>query len=170
MERIRFFFQLSILIILFGCRPTEGNLFLIPESFEGTIVVIFEQENGLEQQYSNGGKRLYHFSKNGILKTQFTKQFGIVDNEYWYVDNKGRKLKQLRVIYSHTQIDDYSDEVVAYNPQTIAVGHNYDKNGNLVHSTPPGLNILICPMNKIKTLSEKRFDAIRQAMKNIENN
>ncbi|WP_420576355.1 DUF6843 domain-containing protein [Ekhidna sp.] len=160
---------LVILIVLFqSCRFAEDEHFYIPESFEGTVVIFFDQTDGQDEEYSNDGGRIYRIPKNGILFTEFSANYGAVNAKYYYVNEFGRVTKEIRPVYRHDGIENYSDEIVAYNPQTIAKTTNYNEHNEVVSISPPGLSILVCPMNKVINLSEKRFDAIRDARSKLD--
>jgi len=66
--------------------------FLIPSGFEGRINVVFNQPNSNPISVEND-RRIYEIPTDGILITSSKLETGILDQEYYYVDNKGNKEK-----------------------------------------------------------------------------
>lgn len=85
---------LSCLIFNSCTFSSDPELFLIPDKYEGAVVIFFEQKDGQEARYVDG-RRLYSFSNTGFLSTKFPKtKHGRLNQEYYYKDNLGnRKLK-----------------------------------------------------------------------------
>lgn len=71
---------------------TVKETFLIPSGFEGRINVVFNQPNSNPISVENG-RRIYKIPTDGILITSSKLETGILDQEYYYVDNKGNKEK-----------------------------------------------------------------------------
>jgi hypothetical protein len=72
-------------------RP-EKETFLIPKNFSGSIYVIYNQNDGQPKEYE-GKRRVYRIPDNGILFTQFNDEYGIIDQEYYFVDKAGNRTK-----------------------------------------------------------------------------
>lgn len=70
MKRILIALPIFILFTI-GCKPTEGEIIVLPSGFKGYIVIIFNQVTGSPSVY-NDGKRVYKIPLNGILKSQFS--------------------------------------------------------------------------------------------------
>ena len=69
-------FLLTIVFILqCSCQNRESEIFILPENYNGYVLVIFNQKDGEEPKYFEG-KRLYIIPDNGILKTQFEAEYG----------------------------------------------------------------------------------------------
>lgn len=87
--------------------------FLIPEGFEGTILLIKNEQCGPPPEYENG-RRLYRVPASGLLITRDTvpnreyyqypnKGYNQrPDNEYYLVDGQGRRLHELPEVYAAT--------------------------------------------------------------------
>lgn len=72
-------------------NKAEGEIHLIPEGYEGGIFIIFDQKNGKPEKYEKGS-RVYEISENGILKTQFSSNYGWYPTlKYYYVNGDSRK-------------------------------------------------------------------------------
>jgi hypothetical protein len=72
-------------------RP-DKELFLVPKNFSGNIYVIYNQRNGEPKEYENK-RRVYRIPGNGILFTQFKDEYGIINQEYYFVDKAGNRTK-----------------------------------------------------------------------------
>lgn len=69
-------FAITILLI-YGCtKKGEDTIFLLPKDFIGYAVILYDQSDGSEIQYENGGKRLYKIPPSRVLKTKFKADYG----------------------------------------------------------------------------------------------
>jgi len=66
------------------------EIFLIPSGYCGTVKVVFEEPCGQKETLEDK-KRIYIIPENGILISQFKQEFGILNQEYYYVDAKGER-------------------------------------------------------------------------------
>lgn len=96
-------FIAGLIIFLGGCRiKSEPELFLIPDNYEGVVIVLFNQSNGEEEKYIDN-RRLYDIPKNGILATKFPKTtHGKLDQKFYYKDNNGNKKTEIQPYSSGT--------------------------------------------------------------------
>jgi len=69
---------------------TEREIYLIPNGYEGPVLIIFNQPDGEPQTYE-GQARIYAIPRSGILRTQFARNVGGYKPEFWYVDEQGRR-------------------------------------------------------------------------------
>lgn len=81
-----------IFTFLTSCSQTVKETFLIPSGFEGRINVVFNQPNSNPISVENG-RRIYKIPRDGILITSSKLEMGILDQEYYYIDDKGNKEK-----------------------------------------------------------------------------
>ncbi len=80
----KMYIVITLYSLLLGCKEsTQESLYLIPDNYKGTVMIIFNQKNGSPAQYKND-KRLYKIPANGILKTQFKENFGISKFHFYY--------------------------------------------------------------------------------------
>lgn len=80
----------SIIILLYKLNQAEPETFLIPPNFRGQITIIYEEPCGQQPIYENG-RRLYEFPENGMLVTNFKKTKGILNQEFYFVDETGAR-------------------------------------------------------------------------------
>ncbi|OEK09842.1 hypothetical protein A8C32_10040 [Flavivirga aquatica] len=66
-------------LFLYSCLKSggsqDGEIYYIPEGVTGSILVLFDCEDGKPEQWKDG-KRLYLIPPSGILKTQFKANTG----------------------------------------------------------------------------------------------
>ena len=58
-----------------GCQLADHEIIVVPKNYEGYIVMIYGQENGIAEQYE-GKSRLYNIPSNGVLLSQFSNNPG----------------------------------------------------------------------------------------------
>jgi hypothetical protein len=68
----------------------EDSIRLIPKNYTGPVLIVFNQDDGEPKEYEEG-KRLYRISKEGILKTQFSPNYGIQKHQFFYIDSLGNR-------------------------------------------------------------------------------
>lgn len=73
-------------------NKAEPETFLIPQNFRGKIVIFYEESCGQKPVYENG-RRIYRFPESGILITNYKKTKGILDQEFYFVDEYGKRIK-----------------------------------------------------------------------------
>jgi len=123
--RTHLILSLALLTITSSCQKNGKDcIYLIPENFEGNILIIYEQQNGMDATYENKN-RVYFFDTTGVLKTKFAPNYGMQKNHYFYVDSLGKRSLIKYVIPSQLR---QSDEVVCYNKET---GKDFDKKRNV---------------------------------------
>lgn len=93
-------FITAISIACPGVKRDEGEIFLIPENYVGTVAIFFDMPNGKPIKYE-GKYRVYEINKNGILLTQFkenldVKPFDMV--KYYYFNEKTKKRRLLKYL------------------------------------------------------------------------
>lgn len=91
-----------LIIIIQGCMPnSEPELFLIPDKYEGVVVIVFRQEKGQEESYIDK-RRVYDIPDNCILLTKFPKTtHGKLNQKFFYKDSLGNpKLEVKDYLYA----------------------------------------------------------------------
>jgi hypothetical protein len=87
------FFIVGILVfwpIWNWSQKAEPETFLIPQEFSGKVHILFNEPCGREIEYENG-RRLFKIPNNGILTTKFKDQYGIIDQEYYLINENGER-------------------------------------------------------------------------------
>jgi len=84
-------YYLLLLVTITSCaQEAENTIRLIPEGYKGSVLIIFNQEDGLPKEYE-GDKRVYRIPKNGILKTKFKPNYGIQKHQFFYVNSNNER-------------------------------------------------------------------------------
>jgi hypothetical protein len=101
-------------------RNGEDCIYLIPESFQGNILIVFDQPNGVDTMYE-GKNRVYKLDTSGFLRTKFKSNYGIQKNEFFYQDSLGNRkiIKYAATLSQSSGIDE-----IAFNKET---GKDFDK-------------------------------------------
>lgn len=87
---------ICLAIIISSCHrslPCDKEIYLVPEGFKGKIIIFFDQDDGQEKQYENEA-RLYKIPSSGILKSQFPRNGGCMDDgriQFYYEDSLGKQ-------------------------------------------------------------------------------
>ena len=126
-------FLLGFVVLLLGCvERAEPETFLIEKGYLGKINVVFNQPNGQAEKYEDG-RRIYEIPSSGILMTRFKDNYGVMDQQYFYVDPRGRReaLKTLDVTHfneawttTKSQNEPSRDEVAVFFAARVGVYGN----------------------------------------------
>jgi hypothetical protein len=71
-------------------NTAEPETFLISYSFRGKVHILFNEACGQVGKYENG-RRVYDIPDNGILLTKFKDEHGFINQQYYFVDNLGKR-------------------------------------------------------------------------------
>ena len=82
----------------------EPETFLIPQDYRGKVHILFNEPCGDEAEYENK-RRLHRIPDGGILTTTLKDEYGIIDQEYYLVDENG-----IRTPLSKMDVRDYNEE------------------------------------------------------------
>jgi len=94
-----------------SCKTNEKAAFYVPEGFKGTIVIVFEQENGQEKEYINN-QRIYRIPKDGVLYSKFKEpNKGAIEHKYYYVENDNI-LKTIDEYIPYTESNNFDKDSV----------------------------------------------------------
>ena len=79
-------------LLMIQLNKAEPETFLIPQDFRGKITIFYEESCGEKPIYESG-RRIYKFPENGILITNFKRTKGIIDQEFYFVDENGMRTR-----------------------------------------------------------------------------
>lgn len=88
--RKRSIFLISIVSFFTSCQRATPEIFIIPEGYNGKVMVVFEKKNGSKPEYENN-KRVYDIPVSGVLVSQFSINDGFISREFFYVDSLGKR-------------------------------------------------------------------------------
>jgi len=81
----------GIIVMMFSsCIWGEREIYLIPEDFEGPVIIMFDETEGQPIKYEEK-KRVYQIPDNGVLRTQFKDQDNYVHMEFYYLSESGNR-------------------------------------------------------------------------------
>jgi len=138
---------LMILLSMVGCaQKAEDTIRLIPEGYEGPVMIIYNQKDGVPKEYEEN-KRVYRIPDNGLLRTQFEPNYGVQNHQFFYVDSIGERTKIQFVmtnIEGFASVNKGSDKVFAYLEQTIGKVEKYNPDTKeLLHTIEPARTFYI---------------------------
>ncbi len=92
-KKILLIFLVGVLICTSSCmiKNAESERYILPDDFQGVVLVLFDQEDGQEKEY-DGEFRIYRVPESGVLKTEFSQGIGYRNIEYL---RNGEKLHYL---------------------------------------------------------------------------
>lgn len=92
MKNIRIY--IILLILLSSCKYdlAENSLFILPEDYQGMILVVYDVENGKEVEYNENGTRIYRVPNTGILETKFKQNKGVSELPRFIYENSKKEL------------------------------------------------------------------------------
>ena len=103
---------------MFGCNNGEREIIIVPSNFKGYILVIFDQKNGMSQSFHEGS-RIYEIPQNGILKTQFSSNYGWRKPPEFYYD----EIKKTNLLPSYLE-----EKKIPPNKRVALMGSNGNAN------------------------------------------
>lgn len=141
----RIIYYLILLITVTSCgQKAEDTVRLIPESYEGSVLIIFNQEDGEPKEYEEG-KRVYRIPENGVLKTRFEPNYGMQNHQFFYLNKEGNRTEIPFLLVkdkeSLSEIKEHK-KVYAYFEKTIGEGFGINAS-NEEYSIPPARTFYI---------------------------
>ena len=74
-------------------RSAEDEVYILPNEFEGAVIVLMNEPDGKSIKYNKKGYRVYEIPESGVLKTQFKSEEGWRDIKY--IRKNGTELRYL---------------------------------------------------------------------------
>jgi len=128
----------------------ESEYFLLPIGYEGPVLIIYDQENGLPALYQ-GRVRIYQVAADGVLRTQFSQSRLAVNRSFWYVGQQGALLALPKVL--RPDCADYLPD------DPVAVCSTYTQSGPAM----PAHDGFIIGRFKDRDTNLRRFEEVFQA-------
>ncbi|MCC9041167.1 hypothetical protein LNQ81_00235 [Myroides sp. M-43] len=97
-------------------NTSENEVFILPDDFEGAVIVLYNKQNGEPKKYDKEGNRIYTIPESGILKTKFKFQKGWRDIRY--TRKNGTELRYLLPsdnIWNDTITKKRNDNIYVFN-------------------------------------------------------
>jgi hypothetical protein len=91
-KTVRLLTVLSASQIFCSCQfMLTDEEFLLPNGYSGPVIIFFDQSLGASPIYK-GSSRVYLVPSSGILYSQFSRPKGLLSQEFWYIDERGKKV------------------------------------------------------------------------------
>ncbi|MDQ3634749.1 MAG: DUF6843 domain-containing protein [Aridibacter sp.] len=81
---------ISFILFYIFLPKAQPETFLIPQNYRGEIQIIFDEQCGQELKYIDG-RRIYEFSNDGLIITKASQTFGVVDREFYLINEYGNR-------------------------------------------------------------------------------
>ena len=82
------------MFIYLGSERMKPETFLIPDNFRGKITLYYGEPCGEVLQKENG-RIMYHIPKSGIMIINNPFEAGIINEEYYFVDSRGKIIRKI---------------------------------------------------------------------------
>lgn len=119
---------LFLLTVTSCAQQAENTIRLIPQGYEGPVLIIFNQKDGTPTEYE-GDKRVYRIPKNGVLRSQFEPNFGVQNHQFFYVNSKDERTEiPFIAVRSKEDFNELKDstKVYAYSEKALGKIEKYD--------------------------------------------
>ena len=107
--------------IWLGSKQMTPETFLVPKDFRGQITLIYEESCG-ETIPKVNGRLNYKIPHNGVLILANKFETGIIDQEYYFVDNNWNKIEKIPPLIQQNFNEDYTLEKNKNEPPRNKVG------------------------------------------------
>ena len=142
MKFIRLLLTLIVPLTLFfhSCNKSEDTITLIPINYQGTVQIWFNEDYGEKKLYE-GNKRVYIIPSDGVLRTQFTPQFGWHYPEYYYITDDNKRIPIQAITGPLESVLDTLDSTKTYAYQFRTQGDTFkiDSLGNTIETKQSGI-------------------------------
>lgn len=147
---LKIFSLVTVLFLFPTCfRRGDDSIRLIPEGFEGPVVIIYDQSDGVPIEYE-GRKRLYRIPSDGVLRTQFKPNYGHQVHEFYYLNSEEKRTPVPFVDpWSWSKLDTSQGILICF-AEEVGMGGN--KQGEEVRFR----TFLVGPANKADSLFKLR--------------
>ncbi len=143
-----------------SCETNEKAVFYVPEGFKGTVVVVFEQENGREKEYIND-ERVYRIPKDGVLYSKFEEPVkGTIYHKYYYVKNNS-VLREIKQYIPYSETNTFKKDSV-YVLEEFNGGHGFFNKENEIEKEVNYLYSSIGELSNKDLLIKKAHNRIRE--------
>ena len=96
-------------LIYFGNAHATPQTFLIPQNFRGEIILYYGEPCGQELKKEDG-RYIYLIPQNGLMIIRNPIEYGIINQEYYFINAKKQKISKLDVVDQSTFNEAYALE------------------------------------------------------------
>jgi hypothetical protein len=108
-------------LMYFGTNRVTPETFLIPHNFRGKIVLYYGEPCGINVLKEND-RNVYRIPQDGIMILKNPLETGIIDQEYYFVNSKGKRLSKIKMLIQQDFNEDYTLEKNKHEPPRNKVG------------------------------------------------
>lgn len=123
---------LSNLSCVSFAKPGE-IIYLIPESFTGGVIIVFNQPDGITPETDKDGAIIYKIPKDGLIKVKEPITKTAYDSKYYFVDDKGKRTL-IEYLYPGHYVRNPGD-TVSKSFDTISEEETNNKTFAMIHTT-----------------------------------
>lgn len=95
--------------------------YLIPQHFRGAITVLYNEPCG-QVIPTEKGRLVYRIPASGVLVVRHPARPGIIKQDYYFVDNQGRKTQQIKELSQQEYNEDYTIDKNPHEPNRQEIG------------------------------------------------
>lgn len=131
------------------------------------MLINYNQDNGVAREYEDR-KRVYRIPEHGVLKTQFTQNYGVQYNDYFYVGSNGERKKLDLVLPPNIRTNERAlSDIVIFGIEPIGGGERYDHDTKeFLYKTPFGLTFYVGRIDHVEKAYKIKQDFVISQMKN----
>jgi uncharacterized lipoprotein YehR (DUF1307 family) len=85
-----FIFTIVFVLCASSCMNTTDEVYLIPQDYNGEVVILYNQTDGILPDLENGAY-VYRISEDGVLKVKSNRKKGVVNKNYYYLNANGNR-------------------------------------------------------------------------------
>lgn len=93
----------------------EDEIYVLPKDYCGSVIIIFNDQNGKDEKYDIKRNRIYEIDNSGILKTKFKFQKGKIRNIIYKSNNRTLKYLYPNDILWNDTISKTNNNIYVYN-------------------------------------------------------
>jgi hypothetical protein len=108
-------------LMFLGSKRMTPEIFLIPNDFRGTITLIYNEPCG-QTIPKVDGRLIYKIPDNGVMILKNVFETGIIDQEYYFVDDNWNKIEKIPILIQQDYNEKYTLEKNKNEPPRNKVG------------------------------------------------
>ncbi len=126
MKNLKTIFALFLILFSLSCSlkgQEKKMIYLIPEGYTGSVILLYDQQNGVEPETDKDGTIYYRVPKDGFLRAKSSGERERYEVDYFYVDENGKRT-ELEYLEPPTYVRDPGDTT------TRRIGEMSEKENN----------------------------------------
>lgn len=145
-------------LMYFGTNHAAPKTYLIPKDFRGKITIFYGEPCGIPSHTKNG-RLIYNIPKTGILIVKDSADYGILNEEYYFVDSKGNRMSNIDMLNEQDSIKAAKQKVGRYFPS----GTNQSSDAQTGLKGFISQTIYITTLSSFKNYNDRTGDSVAKA-------